>query len=96
MHGEYKMPGGKLVVVDLALRDGRFAGVQLSGDFFLEPDAALPAINAALDGRAVDSDDVALVAAIDTALPAGTTMYGISSAAIVVTLRRALHEGAPA
>ena len=96
MHGEYKMPGGKLVVVDLALRDGRFAGVRLSGDFFLEPDAALPAINAALEGQPIDTDGATLVAAIDAALPAGTTMYGISSAAIVVALRRALHEGAPA
>ncbi|MEW9571105.1 biotin--protein ligase [Rhodanobacter sp. Si-c] len=93
MHGEYKMPGGKLVVVDLALHDGRFAGVRLSGDFFLEPDAALPAINAALEGRPADAADSALVAAIDDALPTDTTMYGISSEAIVVALRRALQEG---
>jgi lipoate-protein ligase A len=93
MHGEYKMPGGKLVVVDLALRDGRFAGVRLSGDFFLEPDGALPAINAALEGRLAGADDVMLVAAIDAALPAGTTMYGVSSEAVVVALRRALLEG---
>lgn len=95
MHGEYKMPGGKLVVMDLALQGGRLHDVRLSGDFFLEPDAALPAINAALEGRAVDATDAALVAAIDAALPAGTTMYGISSEAIVVALRRALHEGSP-
>ncbi|MEW9624197.1 biotin--protein ligase [Rhodanobacter geophilus] len=96
MHGEYKMPGGKLVVADLAPRDGRFTGVRLSGDFFLEPDTALQAINAALEGQPVDADDARLAAAIDAALPAGTTMYGISSAAIVVALRRALQEGAPA
>lgn len=95
MHGEYKIPGGKLVVVDLALRDGRFAGVRLSGDFFLEPDAALPAINAALEGRSADDADIVLVAAIDAALPMGATMYGISSEAIVVALRRALQEGKP-
>jgi len=93
MHGEYKMPGGKLVVIDLALRDGRFSGVRLSGDFFLEPDAALPAINAALEGRPAGVDDAALAAAIDIALPADTTMYGISSEAVVVALRRALREG---
>ena len=96
MHGEYKMPGGKLVVIDLALCGGRLADVRLSGDFFLEPDAALPAINAALEDRAVDASDTMLVAAIDAALPVGTTMYGISSEAIVVALRRALGDGAPA
>ena len=96
MHGEYKMPGGKLVVIDLALRDGRLASVQLSGDFFLEPDAALPAINAALEGQPAASDDATLIAAIDAALPAGTMMYGISAEAIVVAVRRALQEGASA
>ncbi|MBN8922661.1 MAG: biotin--protein ligase [Rhodanobacter sp. 68-29] len=93
MHGEYKMPGGKLVVMDLALRDGRLADVRLSGDFFLEPDTALPAIDAALEGRPVASDDATLAAAIEAALPAGTMMYGISVEAILVALRRALHEG---
>ncbi|HKR75902.1 MAG TPA: biotin--protein ligase [Rhodanobacter sp.] len=96
MHGEYKMPGGKLVVIDLDLRDGRLDGVRLSGDFFLEPDAALPAINATLEDWAIDASDATLAAAIDAALPVGTTMYGISSEAIVVALRRALREGAPA
>jgi len=93
MHGEYKMPGGTLVVMDLALRDGRLADVRLSGDFFLEPDTALPAIDAALEGRPVASDDATLAAAIEAALPAGTMMYGISVEAILVALRRALHEG---
>ena len=40
-HGEYKVPGGKLVVVDLQEHDGRLAHVQVAGDFFLEPDSAL-------------------------------------------------------
>ena len=41
MHGEYKVPGGKLVVADLDVTEGRLAGVRISGDFFLEPDSAL-------------------------------------------------------
>ncbi len=36
MHGEYKVPGGKLVVADVEVRDGRLADVRISGDFFLE------------------------------------------------------------
>ena len=50
MHGEFKVPGGKLVVVDLTVRNGMLADVRVSGDFFLEPDEALPAIDAALTG----------------------------------------------
>ena len=35
MHGEYKMPGGKLVVADLEVRDDKLTRVRISGDFFL-------------------------------------------------------------
>ena len=48
MHGEYKVPGGKLVVVDLEEREGRIHGFHLAGDFFLEPDDALDDIDAAI------------------------------------------------
>src|SRR5207244_3663599 len=49
-HGEYKVHGGKLVVVDLDVDGGRFRNVSVSGDFFLEPDDALDDINRALEG----------------------------------------------
>lgn len=50
MHGEYKVPGGKLVVVDLDVEGGALRGVRVAGDFFLEPDEAILAIDAALEG----------------------------------------------
>ena len=93
MHGEYKMPGGKLIVIDLAVREGCLHGVCLSGDFFLEPDTALGAIDAALNGQPVTAGDATLAAEIDAALTKDTLMYGISSEAIVVALRRALAAG---
>lgn len=92
MHGEYKMPGGKLVVVDLDVLDGRLAGVQLSGDFFLEPDSALDAINLALDGQSACTGELALADAVRAALPADVMMYGLSPEAIAVAVRRALHR----
>ena len=55
MHGEYKVPGGKLVVADLEVRDGRLADVRISGDFFLEPPEALDAINRGLNGLPADT-----------------------------------------
>ena len=50
MHGEYKPPGGKLVAADVEVAGGRMARVQISGDFFLEPDDTLDHVNAALTG----------------------------------------------
>lgn len=94
MHGEYKMPGGKLVVIDLAVRDGRLADVQLSGDFFLEPDLALDTINRALEGQAGNADEAVLAGVIRTALTADVMMFGLSPEAIAVAVRRAL-QGSP-
>ncbi|WP_449427732.1 biotin--protein ligase [Rhodanobacter umsongensis] len=96
MHGEYKMPGGKLVVIDLDLLDGRLAHVQLSGDFFLEPDSALHTINAALSGLSADATEATLAAALHDALPSAVMMYGVSPEAIAVAVRRALHRDADA
>ncbi|MER6923680.1 lipoate--protein ligase family protein, partial [Streptomyces spiralis] len=56
MHGEYKVPGGKLVVVDVEADDGVLRQVRVAGDFFLEPDEALDAVNGALEGAPVETD----------------------------------------
>jgi hypothetical protein len=91
MHGEYKMPGGKLVVIDLQVRDGRLCEVQLSGDFFLEPDSALQVINAALEGQPADAIESSLALTITDALDAEVSMYGVSPEAIAIAVRRALQ-----
>ncbi|MYT74404.1 MULTISPECIES: biotin/lipoate A/B protein ligase family protein [unclassified Streptomyces] len=90
MHGEYKIPGGKLVVVDVEVADGVLSEVRVAGDFFLEPDEALPAIDAALKGAPADADTAALTARIDAALPAGTVMLGLTTEGVATAVRRAL------
>ena len=93
MHGEYKMPGGKLVVIDLDVLNGRLANVQLSGDFFLEPDSALHTINAVLTGQPADADEATLGTTLHGAIPSDVMMYGVSPEAIAVAVCRALHQG---
>lgn len=90
MHGEYKVPGGKLVVVDLDVVDERLANVRLAGDFFLEPDEALEAINGALTGLPASSDSKAIADAVRLALPAGAVLLGFSPEAVAVVVRRSL------
>jgi len=92
MHGEFKVPGGKLVVVDLDVRDGALADVRLSGDFFLEPDEALPAIDAALTGLPVATDAKTIAAAVTAALPEGAVLLGFSPEAVATAVRRALQR----
>lgn len=90
MRGEYKVPGGKLVVVDLDVADQRLTRVSVSGDFFLEPDSALDTINAALDGMPDDTSSAQLARAIDVALGDTATLIGFSAEAVGIAVRRAL------
>lgn len=92
MHGEYKVPGGKLVVVDLENQDGVLRGVRVAGDFFLEPDEAITAIDEALEGAPADTDATGLASRIEAALPEGTVMYGITAEGVAVAVRRALAQ----
>lgn len=93
MHGEYKIPGGKLVVVDLEVIDQQLAQVQVSGDFFLEPDEALLALNAGLEGLAVDSTEQIIAERVAAAL-AGAELLGITAEGVAVAVRRAITGGA--
>ncbi|MFD7701380.1 biotin/lipoate A/B protein ligase family protein [Streptomyces caelestis] len=90
MHGEYKVPGGKLVVVDVDVEDGVLRRARVAGDFFLEPDEALDAVNRALDGAPADTDATGLAARIDATLPEGTVMYGLTPEGVGIAVRRAL------
>ncbi|HAM12546.1 MAG: biotin/lipoate A/B protein ligase family protein [Microbacterium sp.] len=90
MHAEYKVPGGKLVVVDLDVEAGRLANVRLAGDFFLEPDDALGAINAAVSGLPSEADVPTIAAAVRAALPDGAQLLGFTPEAVGTVVRRAL------
>ncbi|WP_053205177.1 lipoate--protein ligase family protein [Jiangella muralis] len=89
MHGEFKVPGGKLVVVDLDVLDGVIRHARVSGDFFLEPDDALERIDAALVGAPVSLSAAELAARVDGVLD-GVVMLGFSAEAVAVAVRRAL------
>ncbi|MFC4615342.1 biotin/lipoate A/B protein ligase family protein [Cellulomonas algicola] len=99
MHGEYKVPGGKLVVVDVDVVDGVLSGTSVSGDFFLEPDEALDVVRSALDGQPADAPTSRLAAVVDDALATAhaegrlsqpPVMVGFDARAVAVAVRRAL------
>ncbi|CAM3494725.1 biotin--protein ligase [Bordetella flabilis] len=89
-HGEYKVPGGKLVVADVSIDGGVLAHVSISGDFFLEPPEALPEIDRALTGLPANATETELALAVALALPPGTEMFGFSPEAVAIAVRRAL------
>ncbi len=92
-HGEYKIPGGKLVVVDLLIVDGRMDEVQVSGDFFLEPAGALDDVDSALQGLSTATGEAELTTAVAAALEPADS-YGITAEGVAVAVRRALDADA--
>lgn len=93
MHGEYKTPGGKLVVVDLDVIDGRLRNVVVSGDFFVYPEEEHPVIANALDGVDIDLDDDSMAERIRMDLHPETTLLGTSPEGVVIAVRRAIQGG---
>ena len=89
MHGDYKQPGGKLVAADVEVAGGRLARVQISGDFFLEPDDALDRVNAALTGIPVAADAPVITTRITAAL-GGAVLAGCTAGTVATAVRRAL------
>jgi lipoate-protein ligase A len=92
MHGEFKVPGGKLVVVDLEVVDGRIADFRLAGDFFLEPDEALMAIDDAVSGLPADAEARVYAAAVQAALPPDAALLGFTPDSVATAIRRALKK----
>ena len=92
MHGEYKTPGGKLVVADFAVADGALRRVRVSGDFFLYPEEALAAIDAALEGAPATADRQTLADRVAAALAPDVTMLGFSPDAVARAVRRGLGD----
>ena len=97
MHGEYKVRGGKLVVVDLEVDgdgdDAVFRDAVVSGDFFLEPDDALEDLTDALNGLTASSSVAEIAAAIQAALDrrdGGVELIGFTTEAVGIAARRAV------
>lgn len=90
MHAKYKVPGGKLVAIDLDVENDTIIRAHLSGDFFLEPDDALEAMNTALQGLPLASTHAQITDAVAQALPPDATLVGINPAAVATVVRRAL------
>jgi lipoate---protein ligase len=94
MHGEFKTPGGKLVVVDVEVAEGRLAEVEVSGDFFLYPEEALGDITGALEGMDAGLDSEEIAAEVRAGLRPGAELLGTSPEAIATAVRRALGADA--
>ncbi|MBC3186112.1 lipoate--protein ligase family protein [Corynebacterium sp. zg-331] len=92
-HFEIKVPGGKLVVVDVSEDGQRITAASVSGDFFLEPEDAFPALTHALVGAPLTDTAEQLQQRLDAALaPLGAQLHGFSTADVALAARRAVLD----
>jgi lipoate-protein ligase A len=90
MHGEYKMPGGKLTVVDFDVESGITRNLMVSGDFFLYPDTALESIRVALEGAPVSLSEGEFADRIRLGIEPGAELVGATPEGIAIAMRRAI------
>lgn len=90
MHGEYKVPGGKLVIADFEVENGKLAKVSINGDFFLEPPEALEIISFSLEGASVEESEEGLSRRVRESLGDGVEMVGFDANAVAVAVKRGL------
>jgi lipoate---protein ligase len=90
MHGEFKTPGGKLVMVDFDVVKDRLSNVTVSGDFFLYPEETLETINAALEDIPVAASSAEMLERLSQAIPSDAELLGFSPEAVVTAIERGL------
>jgi lipoate-protein ligase A len=90
VHAKFKVPGGKLVSVELDTDGEKITRAQLSGDFFLEPDDVLEVMNQALTGLPLSARHDDIARAIQTALPRDAVLFGVDADAVATVVRRAI------
>ena len=55
---EYKVPGGKLVRVDLDIKNSRISAIKISGDFFLHPEEDITIIEETILNMPLDENEL--------------------------------------
>jgi len=52
-HLDYKVPGGKMIRLDIAIDDGTVTSIRITGDFFMYPEEAVESIERFLTGKKI-------------------------------------------
>lgn len=90
MQGRFKTAGGKLVIVDFDIEQGRLRNVVIHGDFFVYPEEAYPLLASALEGAPADLPQSVMAERLAAAIPPGADLVGTSPEAIATAIQRGL------
>lgn len=92
MHrGEYKVPGGKLVIAEFEIQADRLVNVRITGDFFLFPEDAIAMMVDVFEGLPASTAKSEMAARIRSRLSDVVEMLGFGPDDVA----EAVHRGLP-
>ncbi len=92
MRAELKVPGGKLIRIECALKSGKIVSAKITGDFFMHPEEAITLLEKNLVGSAIAEKDIER--RVNEILKADITLVGASNADFTSVIIQAI-KGSP-
>ena len=89
MKAEEKIPGGKLVCVEVTASGGNVGSLRITGDFFLHPEDAIARLESALVGGPLTISEADAESKLASAL-GNAQLIGVSCQDIARLFRRAV------
>jgi len=89
MRWEEKIPGGKLVCVEVSADGERVGKVRISGDFFLHPEEKIEEMERSLEGLPISSGEVEIRTKLEAAL-GNAALVGVSPEDLARMFRKAV------
>jgi len=89
MRWEEKIPGGKLVCVEVTADGETVAKVRISGDFFLHPEEKIDEIERSVEGLPLSSGEAEIKARIEAVLEKAE-LVGVSAGDLARMFRKAV------
>jgi len=87
-----KVPGGKLIRVDVNIENSAITSCHITGDFFLHPENTLSRMEVAIDGAALPLDSGLLKKKLEK-ITLGTTIVGFTLDDLTSLLQEILSKG---
>jgi len=92
MRAELKVPGGKLIRIECAVKNEKIVSAKITGDFFMHPEEAIYVLEKSLIGSAISEEDIER--RVNESLKADIILVGASNADFTSVIIQAIR-GSP-
>ncbi len=92
LRAELKVPGGKLIRIECAVKNGKIVSAKITGDFFMHPEETINSLEKNLVGSSISDKDIERH--VNESLKADITLIGASNADFTSVIIQAIR-GSP-